>query len=67
MSNYRSHVMVCGGENCDTSRSDKLIETLNKQLAAYKLVEHVKVIRTGCFDICDSCPIMIIWYMQGRL
>ncbi|MBR6772101.1 MAG: NAD(P)H-dependent oxidoreductase subunit E, partial [Clostridia bacterium] len=58
---YRSHILVCGGTGCTSSGSAKVIEALEKELAAKGLSEEIKVIRTGCFGLCSVGPIMIVY------
>ncbi|MGI6264317.1 MAG: NADH-ubiquinone oxidoreductase-F iron-sulfur binding region domain-containing protein [Acutalibacteraceae bacterium] len=61
---YRSHVLVCGGTGCTSSNSPKIIEALEKEIAAQGLTDEVKVVRTGCFGLCALGPIMIV-YPEG--
>ncbi len=61
---YRSHVLVCGGTGCTSSNSQKIIETLEKEIAIRGLSDEVKVVRTGCFGLCALGPIMIV-YPEG--
>ena len=58
---YRSHVLVCGGTGCTSSGSQKIIETLNEELAKNGLTEEVSVVQTGCHGLCALGPIMIIY------
>ena len=58
---YRSHILVCGGTGCTSSGSAKVIEALERELAAQGLSEEIKVIRTGCFGLCSVGPIMIVY------
>ena len=41
---YRSHILVCGGTGCTSSGSAKVIEALERELAAQGLSEEIKVI-----------------------
>ena len=61
---YRSHVLVCGGTGCTSSNSQKIIETLNKEIKKNGLEDEVNVVRTGCFGLCALGPIMIV-YPEG--
>lgn len=61
---YRSHVLVCGGTGCTSSNSQKIIETLNKEIKKNGLEKEVNVVRTGCFGLCALGPIMIV-YPEG--
>ena len=49
---YRSHVLVCGGTGCTSSGSHRIIEKLEKEIAAQGLSEEVGVVQTGCFGLC---------------
>ncbi len=61
---YRSHVLVCGGTGCTSSGSLRIIEKLEKEIAANGLSEEVGVVKTGCFGLCALGPIMIV-YPEG--
>ena len=61
---YRSHVLICGGTGCTSSGSVKIMEAMNKEIAAMGLDEEVKVVGTGCFGLCALGPIMIV-YPEG--
>lgn len=61
---YRSHVLVCGGTGCTSSGSQKIIDTLENEIAKNNLSEEVQVVKTGCFGLCALGPIMII-YPEG--
>ncbi len=61
---YRAHVLVCGGTGCSSSGSAKLIERFEEQIAANGLDKEVKVVRTGCFGLCEAGPVVII-YPEG--
>ncbi|MDY3751702.1 NADH-quinone oxidoreductase subunit NuoF [Christensenella minuta] len=61
---YRAHVLVCGGTGCTSSGSAELIERFEKDLAEKGLDKEVKVVRTGCFGLCEAGPIVIV-YPEG--
>ena len=61
---YRSHVLVCGGTGCTSSRSLEIIENFEKEIEANGLKDEIKVIRTGCFGLCERGPIVIV-YPEG--
>ncbi|MBR0513967.1 MAG: NADH-quinone oxidoreductase subunit NuoF [Clostridia bacterium] len=61
---YRSHVLVCGGTGCSSSGSAKLIERFEEQLKEKGLEKEVKVVRTGCFGLCEAGPVVIV-YPEG--
>ncbi len=61
---YRAHVLVCGGTGCTSSGSAELIDRFEKGLAEKGLEKEVKVVRTGCFGLCEAGPIVIV-YPEG--
>ena len=61
---YRAHVLVCGGTGCTSSGSAQLIERFEQQLQEKGLDKEVKVIRTGCFGLCEAGPVVIV-YPEG--
>ena len=61
---YRSHVLICGGTGCSSSKSTEILEEMNKELAAQGLENEVKTVLTGCFGLCALGPIMIV-YPEG--
>ncbi|MEF9920748.1 MAG: NADH-quinone oxidoreductase subunit NuoF [Erysipelotrichaceae bacterium] len=56
----RINILVCAGTGCTSSNSldiyDKLIQVLKER----KLDKEVKVIKTGCFGLCQKGPIVAI-------
>ena len=56
----RSHVLICGGTGCTSSKSVKVKDAMEAAIAANGLAEEVKVVMTGCFGLCALGPIMII-------
>ncbi|WZL72120.1 NADH-quinone oxidoreductase subunit NuoF [Clostridiaceae bacterium 35-E11] len=61
---YRAHVLICGGTGCTSSGSQTLIDTFNKELEKHNLANEVKLVRTGCFGLCEAGPIVIV-YPEG--
>ena len=58
---YRAHVLVCGGTGCSSSGSAQLIERFEEKIAENGLDREVKVIRTGCFGLCEAGPVVIVY------
>ena len=56
----RTHVLICGGTGCSSSKSEEIMAVMEKEIAAKGLSEEVKVVKTGCFGLCALGPIMII-------
>ncbi|TCO70730.1 NADH-quinone oxidoreductase subunit NuoF [Marinisporobacter balticus] len=61
---FRSHVLICGGTGCTSSGSETLIDTFNKELEKNGLTNEVKIVKTGCFGLCEAGPIVIV-YPEG--
>ena len=61
---FRAHVLVCGGTGCSSSGSAELIKRFEEQLAKNGLEKEVKVVRTGCFGLCEAGPVVIV-YPEG--
>ncbi|PAB58125.1 NADH-quinone oxidoreductase subunit NuoF [Anaeromicrobium sediminis] len=61
---YRSHVLVCGGTGCTSSGSETLIDTFNEEIKKHELEHEVKIVKTGCFGLCEVGPIVIV-YPEG--
>jgi NADP-reducing hydrogenase subunit HndC len=64
MNFVRSHILVCGGTGCSSSKSPEIIKEFEKQLKAQGLDDEVKVIQTGCFGLCELGPIVVV-YPEG--
>ena len=61
MSNYRMHLLVCGGTGCTSSESLKLVDKLNESLEKQGIVGEVDVVVTGCFGFCEKGPIIKVY------
>ncbi|MGI6184712.1 MAG: NADH-quinone oxidoreductase subunit NuoF [Candidatus Fimadaptatus sp.] len=64
MNLVRSHVLICGGTGCTSSGSHKLMEHFERSIKEKGLQEEVKVIRTGCFGLCEMGPVVVV-YPEG--
>ena len=47
MSYYRSHVLICGGTGCTSSKSREIKKELELQLERLGLEQEVQVVMTG--------------------
>ncbi|MBQ4076008.1 MAG: NADH-quinone oxidoreductase subunit NuoF [Clostridia bacterium] len=61
---YRAHVLCCGGTGCTSSGSSQIIERFEEKIKEAGLEKEVKVIRTGCFGLCEAGPVVIV-YPEG--
>ena len=58
---YRMNVMCCAGTGCTASNSAKIYENFVETLSRYNLSDEVKVVKTGCFGLCQKGPIVAIY------
>ncbi|MCI5772058.1 MAG: NADH-quinone oxidoreductase subunit NuoF [Clostridiales bacterium] len=61
---YRAHVLCCGGTGCTSSGSAQIIERFEQKIKEAGLDKEIKVVRTGCFGLCEAGPVVII-YPEG--
>ena len=61
---YRAHVLCCGGTGCTSSGSAQIIERFEQKIKEAGLEKEVKVVRTGCFGLCEAGPVVIV-YPEG--
>jgi NADP-reducing hydrogenase subunit HndC len=60
MSEYKKHLLVCGGTSCRSSESDFVAENLKTEIGKQGLSDHAQVVKTGCFGFCEKGPIVKI-------
>ena len=58
MTQYKMHLLVCGGTGCRASESEKLFHNLKHEILEKGLENEVQVITTGCFGFCEKGPIV---------
>lgn len=61
---YRSHVLVCGGTGCTSSKSPEIIQRFKDEIAKAGLADEIQVVQTGCFGLCELGPVVIV-YPEG--
>ncbi|MDM8534529.1 NADH-quinone oxidoreductase subunit NuoF [Clostridiaceae bacterium HSG29] len=64
MSLVRSHVLICGGTGCTASGSISIHEKFEESIKKFGLEKEVKVVKTGCFGLCEAGPIVVV-YPEG--
>jgi len=64
MALIRSQVLVCGGTGCSSLNSQGIYDRFEKKIAESGLSNEVKMVRTGCFGLCELGPIVIV-YPEG--
>lgn len=60
MTDYRIHLLVCGGTSCKSSQSQILAERLRTEIENQGLSDFAQVVGTGCFGFCEKGPIVKI-------
>ncbi len=60
MSDYKIHLLVCGGTGCKASESAQVAENLKMEVGKQGLDDFAQVIITGCFGFCEKGPIVKI-------
>ncbi|MFR1809003.1 MAG: NADH-quinone oxidoreductase subunit F, partial [Pygmaiobacter massiliensis] len=63
---YRSYVMVCSGQTCGNTLSDRIAEEFEVQIKLAGLRQEVQVLRGGCLGICGSGPNVAV-FPEGTL
>jgi NADH:ubiquinone oxidoreductase subunit F (NADH-binding)/(2Fe-2S) ferredoxin/NAD-dependent dihydropyrimidine dehydrogenase PreA subunit len=60
MATKRTHIMVCGGTGCVSSRSLEMVDSFKAKLIEKGYQDEITVIKTGCFGFCGQGPIIKI-------
>lgn len=60
MTDYRMHILVCGGTGCKASESNEIREKLNYFISEFDLEDEIQVLFTGCFGFCEKGTIVKI-------
>lgn len=58
MTDYKMHLLICGGTGCKASESDEIRNRLIQQIKELELEDDVQVVLTGCFGFCEKGPIV---------
>ncbi len=61
---FRSHVLVCGGTGCSSSKSALIKKRFEDKIKEENLENEIQVVSTGCFGLCEEGPVVII-YPEG--
>ncbi|MDK2966229.1 NADH-quinone oxidoreductase subunit NuoF [Lacrimispora sp.] len=61
MSNFRMHLLVCGGTGCTSSDSLELVKMLKESIKKHEITNEVEVVVTGCFGFCEKGPILKVY------
>jgi NADP-reducing hydrogenase subunit HndC len=60
MSEYKIHLLVCGGTTCKSQASHAVAENLKNEIRNQGLSDIAQVVITGCFGFCEKGPIVHI-------
>ncbi len=61
MAAIRANVLCCAGTGCTASQSAEIYDRFVEVLKNYGLQDEVKVVKTGCFGLCQKGPIVAIY------
>ena len=56
----RTHVLICAGTGCTSSKSLDLVKRFEEVIQMKELQNEIKVVKTGCFGLCQKGPIVAI-------
>ena len=57
----RSQVLICGGTGCTSSGSQQIQDRFEEEIAKNDLQDEIKLVRTGCFGLCELGPVVIVY------
>lgn len=58
MTDYKIHLLICGGTGCKAAESDEIKKALKQWIDETGLEDEVQVVFTGCFGFCEKGPIV---------
>jgi NADP-reducing hydrogenase subunit HndC len=60
MPREKMQIMVCSGTSCTGGYGDAITDNLKLELEANALENEIRVVRTGCFGLCNLGPVVKI-------
>ncbi len=57
----RTNVLCCAGTGCTASQSAKIYDNFIEEIQKFGLQDEVKVVKTGCFGLCQKGPIVAVY------
>lgn len=60
-SDEKYHILICAGTGCSSSESLEIMYELERELERHGVQDRVKVIKTGCFGLCQKGPIIALY------
>lgn len=80
MKRLRAHIFICTNERpkghirgcCKEKGSEELVQAFKQELAKYNVKKEVRAQKSGCLDICEYGPAVVIypegvWYGKVQL
>ncbi len=58
MTDYKMHLLICGGTGCLAAESDEIKKSLKQKIKESGLEDDAQVVSTGCFGFCEKGPIL---------
>jgi len=58
MTDYKNHLLVCGGTGCKAAESDEIKKSINEVIDELGMEDETQVVFTGCFGFCEKGPIV---------
>jgi NADH:ubiquinone oxidoreductase subunit F (NADH-binding)/(2Fe-2S) ferredoxin len=58
MTDYKIHLLICGGTGCKSAESEDIKKSLKQWIDEVGLEDDVQVVFTGCFGFCEKGPIV---------
>jgi NADP-reducing hydrogenase subunit HndC len=58
MTDYKIHLLICGGTGCKAAESDEIKRQLKHWIEEVGLEDEAQVVFTGCFGFCEKGPIV---------
>lgn len=61
MTMIRTNVLCCAGTGCTASKSSEIYDLMNETIKKYNLQDEIRVVKTGCFGLCQKGPIIAVY------
>ncbi len=58
MTDYKIHLLICGGTGCKAAESDEIKRSLKQWIDEVGMEDEAQVVFTGCFGFCEKGPII---------
>lgn len=58
MTDYKIHLLICGGTGCKAAESDEIKRSLKQWIDEVGMEDEAQVVFTGCFGFCEKGPIV---------